>query len=194
MIFWEKQISRFTSFFLIFNFIFIYFFWFIFLFVAGKRSKTHSNLRKEKIFKLLFSLKLNLLRNVAPISHTNTHTYSQYFKSSYLLHMKCVLKSSLHIYTYLLICFLFDMLTYICYINVYISMLYVKDINECLLRGGHGPCQDTCLNILGGYTCTCENLKGTQLSKDSHSCEEIDLCSINNGGCSHTCHNTIGRN
>ena len=67
------------------------------------------------------------------------------------------------------------------------------DINECLLRGGHGPCQDTCYNSLGGYTCSCENLKGTQLSQDGHSCEEIDLCSINNGGCSHTCHSTIGK-
>ncbi|KAL7052811.1 hypothetical protein ACKWTF_005022 [Chironomus riparius] len=67
------------------------------------------------------------------------------------------------------------------------------DINECLLRGGHGPCQDTCFNSLGGYTCSCENLKGTQLSKDGHSCEEIDLCTISNGGCSHTCHSTIGQ-
>ncbi|KAG5677773.1 hypothetical protein PVAND_007504 [Polypedilum vanderplanki] len=67
------------------------------------------------------------------------------------------------------------------------------DINECLLRGGHGPCQDRCLNKLGGYTCTCENLKNTQLSKDGHSCEEIDLCSVDNGGCSHTCHSSIGQ-
>lgn len=62
-----------------------------------------------------------------------------------------------------------------------------------MLRGGHGPCQDTCSNSLGGYTCSCENLKGTQLSQDGHSCEEIDLCSINNGGCSHTCQSTIGK-
>ncbi|XP_070501322.1 uncharacterized protein [Chironomus tepperi] len=67
------------------------------------------------------------------------------------------------------------------------------DINECLLRGGHGPCQDTCYNSLGSYTCSCENLNGTQLSQDGHSCEEIDLCSINNGECSHTCHSTIGQ-
>lgn len=34
------------------------------------------------------------------------------------------------------------------------------DKNECLLRNGHGPCQDTCHNTAGGYYCTCHNLPG----------------------------------
>lgn len=67
-----------------------------------------------------------------------------------------------------------------------------KDINECLLRNGHGACEDKCVNTVGAYTCSCENLKGTKLSKDGHSCEPVEVCSLNNGGCSHTCHDTIG--
>lgn len=72
------------------------------------------------------------------------------------------------------------------------NSLSKTDINECLLRNGHGGCQDTCVNTVGAYTCSCENLKGTKLSKDGHSCEPVEICSINNGGCSHTCHDTIG--
>jgi hypothetical protein len=64
------------------------------------------------------------------------------------------------------------------------------DINECFLRGGHGPCQDVCTNTDGGYLCSCENLKGTKLSKDGHSCKELDACLVENGGCSHTCTNS----
>ncbi|CRK94785.1 CLUMA_CG008279, isoform A [Clunio marinus] len=67
------------------------------------------------------------------------------------------------------------------------------DVNECFLRGGHGPCQDECVNTEGGYECSCGSLKGTKLAEDGHSCEEVDLCSINNGGCSHTCLDTIGQ-
>ncbi|CAD7082561.1 unnamed protein product [Hermetia illucens] len=67
------------------------------------------------------------------------------------------------------------------------------DINECLLRNGHGPCQDTCVNTWGSYKCSCGNLAGTQLSTDGHSCVDMDECSVNNGGCSHTCLNTMGR-
>lgn len=73
-----------------------------------------------------------------------------------------------------------------------LNSLSKTDINECLLRNGHGGCQDKCVNTIGGYTCSCENLKGTKLSKDGHSCELVEICSINNGGCSHTCHDTIG--
>ncbi|XP_021695533.1 uncharacterized protein LOC5579875 isoform X2 [Aedes aegypti] len=67
------------------------------------------------------------------------------------------------------------------------------DVNECLLRNGHGPCQDTCINTWSGYRCSCSGLPGTRLSEDGHSCEDIDECTVNNGGCSHTCLNTLGR-
>ncbi|KFB47090.1 AGAP005713-PA-like protein [Anopheles sinensis] len=67
------------------------------------------------------------------------------------------------------------------------------DVNECLLRNGHGPCQDTCINTWSSYRCTCDGLPGTRLAPDGHSCEDIDECTVGNGGCSHTCLNTLGR-
>nr|CAD7456485.1 unnamed protein product [Timema tahoe] len=67
------------------------------------------------------------------------------------------------------------------------------DINECLLRNGHGPCQDTCTNLHGGYTCSCDGIPGTQLAADNHTCEDVDECSGGTAGCSHTCLNTLGR-
>lgn len=51
-----------------------------------------------------------------------------------------------------------------------------EDINECLLRNGHGPCQDTCENIHGGYKCSCGRFKGTKLGNDLHSCVDLDEC------------------
>ncbi|XP_058065891.1 fibrillin-1 [Anopheles bellator] len=67
------------------------------------------------------------------------------------------------------------------------------DVNECLLRNGHGPCQDTCINTWSSYRCTCDGLPGTRLAADGHACEDIDECTVGNGGCSHTCLNTLGR-
>jgi len=70
------------------------------------------------------------------------------------------------------------------------------DINECLLNNGHGPCQDTCRNLIGGYECSCENLQDASLTADNHTCERnrhTGPCSVNNAGCSHTCLSTMGR-
>ena len=38
-----------------------------------------------------------------------------------------------------------------------------------------------------------KGLPGTILSADGKSCEEIDLCKENNGGCSHDCHTSYGQ-
>ena len=35
---------------------------------------------------------------------------------------------------------------------------YCVDINECALNNGHGPCQDTCINLEGSYACSCEGM------------------------------------
>ncbi|XP_011867282.1 PREDICTED: uncharacterized protein LOC105561689 [Vollenhovia emeryi] len=70
------------------------------------------------------------------------------------------------------------------------------DINECLLNNGHGPCQDTCRNLVGGYECSCEGLRDASLAADNHTCERdrhTGPCSVNNAGCSHTCLSTMGR-
>jgi hypothetical protein len=65
------------------------------------------------------------------------------------------------------------------------------DINECLLRNGHGPCQDICKNTYGSYVCSCRN--GTQLSPNGHSCIDVDECEDSKSGCSHGCISTHGR-
>lgn len=67
------------------------------------------------------------------------------------------------------------------------------DIDECLLRNGHGPCQDNCVNTPGSYLCECKKIPGTRLGKDGHSCEDVDECSLGESGCSHGCINAVGR-
>lgn len=74
-----------------------------------------------------------------------------------------------------------------------INSHYLIDINECLLNNGHGPCQDTCRNTIGGYECSCDSLQDTVLSADNHTCQTAGPCSVNNAGCSHTCLSTMGR-
>ena len=44
---------------------------------------------------------------------------------------------------------------------------YCVDINECALNNGHGPCQDTCINLEGSYACSCEG-KGIKCSQLLH--------------------------
>ena len=66
-----------------------------------------------------------------------------------------------------------------------------EDINECLLRNGHGPCQDMCQNTEGSYKCRCRN--GTHLASNGHSCTDLDECHEGRSGCSHGCISTHGR-
>lgn len=76
------------------------------------------------------------------------------------------------------------------------------DINECLLRNGHGPCQDTCYNTLGSYQCSCDGLPGTKLIND-HFCisdtvnciKEVDGVGGDGseGRCSHNCISSMGQ-
>eukprot|EP00795_Rhopilema_esculentum_P001778 gene1778-16265_t len=64
------------------------------------------------------------------------------------------------------------------------------DINEC----SNVPCKGpgaVCTNTVGSYICSCragyQKVKG---QKDT--CEDIDECAVNNGGCAHNCTNTAG--
>jgi len=68
----------------------------------------------------------------------------------------------------------------------------VADIDECLLRNGHGPCQGACTNTWGGYKCSCHGIPGTRLADDRHTCDDVDECRDGTAGCSHQCINTVG--
>lgn len=55
------------------------------------------------------------------------------------------------------------------------------------MRNGHGPCQDTCHNTWGNYTCSCVGLPGTVLAPGGTNCIDNGDCLKYNGGCSHSC-------
>ncbi|KAL1373794.1 hypothetical protein pipiens_018449 [Culex pipiens pipiens] len=76
--------------------------------------------------------------------------------------------------------------------KINIAFHYRADVNECLLRNGHGPCQDTCINLWASYNCSCQGLPGTRLAVDGHSCED-DAGECPKAGCSHQCLSTMGR-
>ena len=44
----------------------------------------------------------------------------------------------------------------------------VLDINECLPRGGKGPCEHSCTNTNGSFTCSCK--RGFKLNADGINC------------------------
>ena len=63
------------------------------------------------------------------------------------------------------------------------------DNDEC--TDNNGDCAQVCTNLPGGYQCSC--LPGYTGTHNS-TCEDIDECLVDNGGCSHTqlCVNTPG--
>ena len=48
------------------------------------------------------------------------------------------------------------------------SIFYFTDINECVEDVGI-DCEQTCVNTIGGYNCSCET--GYQLQQDGTTCE-----------------------
>lgn len=74
--------------------------------------------------------------------------------------------------------FFLKLMTLLSFLNIFtylffflFHMPYIKiDINECISLHGKSPCQDKCINLPGSYKCTCDNIPGTKLSTDGHSC------------------------
>ena len=79
-------------------------------------------------------------------------------------------------------------------------LLYI-DINEC--NQGNGGCEHTCTDTIGSFTCSCNT--GYQLMEEQCCSGNFELlnkyylividineCNSNNGGCNHTCINTVG--
>ena len=60
-----------------------------------------------------------------------------------------------------------------------------RNINECQL--GTDDCDHKCTDNDGSYTCDCRS--GYRLTNDGKTCEDIDECATENGGCAHTCVN-----
>ncbi|XP_036364063.1 fibrillin-1 isoform X2 [Octopus sinensis] len=67
---------------------------------------------------------------------------------------------------------------------------YLSDIDECVTLK-NTPCPGRCINIPGSYRCNC-SVAGYVDSRNPHSCNDFDECSINNGGCSDRCENIHG--
>ncbi|XP_033123556.1 protocadherin Fat 4-like [Anneissia japonica] len=70
------------------------------------------------------------------------------------------------------------------------KQLQEEDVNYCSANDGNNPCGHICIDFYGNYQCDC--LHGYELASDLHTCEDINECSLNNGGCMHHCVNKEG--
>ena len=55
-------------------------------------------------------------------------------------------------------------------VSVFSSFLFVHtDFNECEINEGHGPCEDSCENTPGGFSCSCD-IPGYKVDEDGINC------------------------
>ncbi|XP_060737332.1 hemicentin-1 isoform X1 [Tachysurus vachellii] len=66
---------------------------------------------------------------------------------------------------------------------------YCVDEDECV---SDSPCSHSCVNIMGGFSCTCPS--GFTINTESNSCQDIDECVDGSHMCPHNqlCVNTVG--
>ncbi|XP_067672504.1 uncharacterized protein [Haliotis asinina] len=60
-----------------------------------------------------------------------------------------------------------------------------EDIDECPT-----PCAHTCMNTDGSFKCSCR--AGYTLNADERTCDDVNECNVNNGGCNQVCANEPG--
>ncbi|OAF71502.1 hypothetical protein A3Q56_00718, partial [Intoshia linei] len=75
-----------------------------------------------------------------------------------------------------------------CQISQLLTDFECINIDECATTK---PCDvnSVCEDLLGGYKCNC---KAGYSQKDQNTCQDIDECLVNNGGCEEKCTNTLG--
>jgi len=91
------------------------------------------------------------------------------FLSPYI-YICVVLFLLLYSYIYTYVTKLFEMLHAHMYIKV--KCIILLDINECLTS----PCGQTCTNIIGSFTCSCDS--GFVLDNNGNSCLGLPLISL----------------
>ncbi len=64
--------------------------------------------------------------------------------------------------------------------------LFPADIDECVVS--NGGCSQNCINLEGGYECSCR--QGFTLQLDNKTCADRDECSV--ATCSQGCINLVG--
>ncbi|XP_058246105.1 hemicentin-1 isoform X2 [Hemibagrus wyckioides] len=67
---------------------------------------------------------------------------------------------------------------------------YCADEDECV---SESPCSHSCINIMGGFSCTCPS--GFTINTESNSCQDIDECVNESHMCPYNqlCVNTVGK-